>query len=813
MEVAARSSQNLATQYSAVASDGKNATQAREAAMLLAVAEGHANHEEDEDSLIAAQDALKLFRASNDHGGAADALRIIIQCYIGQGRMDEATSLAQDELATFKREKKKCEEAKLLLSLAEVCAKQAKLSTDALEHAKLALALFRELRNEHMEAKVWLVTARILLTQKSKTEGEDPLKGAEQAANDALAIFQRITTEQGKQGEAAALLVAAEVKAAAGDIDDAIDMGEDALDLLQDLKQPKLEAFMLNSIATMCLANGRPYKALHLAENALEVIREVGGSKRREVAALSSVVQALIAKGMTGKAVRIARLGLNRFQDTGETRAEADTHRVLYSAYSANGDTEQALLTMDKALEASQDAGDKTMEVQLLCEASEMSFKAGNLERAIETASKALEVSKESKDWDAANRALQCLVNGYVGQDDVKAAVDVARDFRDMLDASGNSKAEAAACLVLSQAHCAAGSFDLAASAAKAASEIAYKEDDEFLEASSLDQLTLVYMDSGKFEKAAHAAENARRLWKDLEEIPRECNSLDQIAKAFVQQAYKKQAANKSASAVGAIFEKASKAANDVIELAQDLPATENGDAFMGNAKCTLSQVHAAQGESEDAFSTAKAASDLFWKAADDRGGAYASVLMAQAEVQQEKWQAALKNANAAMKAFKKFNNESGKAFVQTVLDKIEKSMPKPVPVAPAGWGGGPAWNRPQGPQGMQVQQFQDGGGGGFAAPQVAGMLGLLAVDMSIISDDLLAAKIKEVALAIIGEDAEDVEADTPLMEAGLTSSTAVLMRDELLGVIPGVKISPTAMFDYPSVSAMTEMLMEQLKP
>merc|ERR1711937_502994 len=117
---------------------------------------------------------------------------------------------------------------------------------------------------------------------------------------------------------------------------------------------------------------------------------------------------------------------------------------------------------------------------------------------------------KEGKDWQAANRALQCLVNGYIAQDDAKEAVEAAKELRDMLEASENPKAEAGASLVLCQAHCAAGSFDLAAQSAKAASEIAYKEDDEFLEASALDQLTLVYMDSGKYEKAAHSAESAR---------------------------------------------------------------------------------------------------------------------------------------------------------------------------------------------------------------------------------------------------------------------------------------------------------------
>merc|ERR1719424_1516154 len=121
---------------------------------------------------------------------------------------------------------------------------------------------------------------------------------------------------------------------------------------------------------------------------------------------------------------------------------------------------------------------------------------------------------------------------------------------------------------------------------------------------------------------------------------------------------------------------------------------------------------------------------------------------------------------------------------------------------------------RPQGPGGQQPQQ-QDmqmmgggaGGGGAFEGAQLDVSAGL--------SEEVLAAKIKEVALAIIGEDADDegVEMDTPLMEAGLTSSTAVLMSEELKAAIPGVKLPPTAMFDYPSIAAMAEFLLEQLQP
>lgn len=72
-------------------------------------------------------------------------------------------------------------------------------------------------------------------------------------------------------------------------------------------------------------------------------------------------------------------------------------------------------------------------------------------------------------------------------------------------------------------------------------------------------------------------------------------------------------------------------------------------------------------------------------------------------------------------------------------------------------------------------------------------------------------SKVNQIASAIMGSD-EDFEADTPLMEAGLTSNTAVLLRDELTKDLPGIRLPPTLIFDYPSVAAITEFVMDQSK-
>merc|ERR1711957_671506 len=67
---------------------------------------------------------------------------------------------------------------------------------------------------------------------------------------------------------------------------------------------------------------------------------------------------------------------------------------------------------------------------------------------------------------------------------------------------------------------------------------------------------------------------------------------------------------------------------------------------------------------------------------------------------------------------------------------------------------------------------------------------------LTVLTDStVIQAKIKEIAVQIIGGD-EGVDADIPLMQAGLTSNTAVLLRDELSKDIPGIKLPPTLMFD-----------------
>merc|ERR1712028_143234 len=132
-----------------------------------------------------------------------------------------------------------------------------------------------------------------------------------------------------------------------------------------------------------------------------------------------------------------------------------------------------------------------------------------------------------------------------------------------------------------------------------------------------------------------------------------------------------------------------------------------------------------------------------------------------------------------------KTKNEEGMAVCETLIDKIEKSMPKPEPVfmpqMPMMWmqpGGGKGGGKGQGKSAeeqaymVEMMRQQQAGSQVARKPREGGN----QLDMLNLNEEIIAAKVKEVALAIIG-DGEDMDLDTPLMEAGLTSSTAVVLK------------------------------------
>merc|ERR1711879_209446 len=68
---------------------------------------------------------------------------------------------------------------------------------------------------------------------------------------------------------------------------------------------------------------------------------------------------------------------------------------------------------------------------------------------------------------------------------------------------------------------------------------------------------------------------------------------------------------------------------------------------------------------------------------------------------------------------------------------------------------------------------------------------------------------IMNLAKEVVG-DADDVHADSALMDAGMDSLSAVAFRNSLMRAIKGVNLPASLMFDYPTVNQIADYIVEE---
>jgi tetratricopeptide (TPR) repeat protein/acyl carrier protein len=436
-----------------------------------------------------------------------------------------------------------------------------------------------------------------------------------------------------------------------------------------------------------------------------------------------------------------------------------------------------------------------------------------------------MELVKAEQKWTDMAAALKCHVEAKIAMGDSKDAITVAIDARETFEKAGDTKAEASACLALSGAHRAAKKYDRAATAAKAAQEIAYQEEDEKGEAVALGIMADVYMQDDKFDKAVRSAEQARRLWKGLQNMPAEANALNVIAQAHVNLQHKKDAMDGASGVASKAdgWEKALKAGREALKISRELSDEQNGGLFCATALCTMAEVYLAKKSGAEALENANEAVALFMEGKEEASAAYAWVLCAQADILLEDYNQARDDSMEGIEIFKNAGDSRGESYAQSVFDLAEKLAPAPAAsfdfaqmqamMAAQGGGGGSAqWKFPPSAQkSMAAAQPTPSAGpekGGAVKKREGGSTLAVNSDMSV---DVVIAKIKEIAMGIVGDD-EDIEVDTPLMQAGLTSNTAVTLRDELSQDLPGINLPPTLLFDYPSIDGIANFIIDKAK-
>jgi len=763
-----KATDGLAVHYSARAANEKLESPAREAAMLFAVAESHLDNEEDEDAMRAAAKALVLFREIDDRDAIADTVRIMVHVLRYQDKRKAATKVVKEYLAMFQARDDEKGIAKMLLSLAEANADRRGQTKrgEALRTATEALEMFRTQGNKSMQGYALIEIANM----HTKRIG-DPKELAE-VAMEAAQEAQEIFVELGdKRMQMTALHCIAASHALAEDFGKAVAFSNDAMDIMQELGLRKIEAYELQAISEWYKLAGKFAKALPYAEEAAELFRETHAHPFKEASAIRNLVEVRIKMARESldmeaedrclkAALKVCKEAHVRFEDTDFRPGVAMALSMQATVYQELDDKEETLRCAELAMAEYRDLGNRKNQAEMFLLIAHLYLDKEMYQKGLLAAQGCLEI------------------------------------YRDI----GAPQNVATALLIIVKLLKARGEFKMAAQRAAEGRSIMVKAEDSVGEAQMSMALAEVQMAAEDYRGALRSAADAREIWEEYENDAELAKALLTVAQAH----FKNTTSGRKAATLGSRpwnegIARALRAAREAASIAKEARRPQ----LRAGALITIAEVHTSNQAWQECVEVSNEAVLLCRDCNEAPQEATALLLSATAYYEMDLPKDAKAAAEEAFDISLYLGKQEEQAMAEALLAKMQPKQQQQMVMMQ------PEAAQPQGvipfvPKGSQQQQQQQQG----SKQEVQRTAG---DKLTSLSHEAVMAKVKEVTLSLIGEENEDeLELDSPLMSIGLTSGTAVLLRDVLLEEIPGIKLAPTLIFDYPSVAAITELIEAQ---
>jgi len=767
-------------------------------------------NEDDPDSAISlAKRAGEAFKNHKCPEGECDSLLLVSRSLTSVNKRKEADKLVRDRLLEVRAARDKPSEAKALLGLAEVNADQrgSKKRDEARAAAKEATDIFSKLGDARSYASALLVQSHICI--KSKNQDKDKRSAeARTHAEEARRICQELGDTR---TEATCLHAMASAYDIVEEHNECILAAEDALDLYLDLHDPYAEAFELCCMAQWFMNYSRWQLAIDHAEDGLEILRNAPKtSASQELRCLQILSQAHQGKGDKGGTDAVHE-SLKRFQQTDNRSAEAAAMDMLLRAHCEKGEFEKALETAERARSAFRSLGDEVAEANISGLIAGLYLKLGMADDALKEGQAVQDLVKKSGSTKQKSDLMLTISQAFLEKGEHEDALAICKEMQQHFIDKGDVEGEAESLMAAGALLVLQGDLDEARSLAARAQLILSEEGNASGEGKALRLLAEIYSKQEQHKAAIRAAERSRALLRGEENAVEEASMLFLVAQEAVQLAViegarvgldkpLKRHARDS-------LDKAEKCGKMAIKLCNDNATLQGTSEILGSSLCSLSQVHMLRSKYKEALSIGKEAVQVFVKTGHKRNQASASLLCADAERALEHYKESQAYALEAVACFNQADvlDEKGLAAAQSIIEALKPHLAPARVYVPAG--GGPPGSLP--PQMMQqyAEEEAEVGEGKVARIRDRGP----QLDVKSLSPDVVKKKILDVALSITGADDGDIEADTPLMEAGLTSTSAVGLRDELMKDLAGINLPVTLVFDYPSISAMMELVLESV--
>jgi len=514
----------------------------REAAQLYGQAESAIRDEQFQDCITAAEKAVQIFEGLGAEGasGLIDTLYILVDAHrqmatTMQEKPQTALSISGQYLEKFRASKNQRGEAAMLLSLAEINhdKRGRKKRQEALETAAEALRIFAQIDDKKFEALTLIISGmahyKFFMYDLMLEEAQQSLAIAEQLGDKFLtAKAQNLT----------GLALSSQRK-----IDEAMERGRAALALWRELGMKRQEAIQTHAMAGWLLYSRWPKKALALAEQTLLTLREIGpagipsGAKhRREAMCVYMIIEIMAELKQYKPAIKFAKTAFERFGELGCQLGQGMVKDAMGRVYIVMDKPDKAIEAVDQAREIADNMGDKRWSAKLLFGVAQAHMKAKDTNEAIETLDKTIGLAQAAGDMQETARLQQNLIDALLfRQRNPKAALRVAKEARTMAQKNSDKRAEAMAILREGMAQGSMGKKDEAAQLAKQAQELFQESYWPRGEAQCLHFMADLRSQSGDLDSALECAEERLAVLRGIHDLSMEANAMLQLAQLHMK--------------------------------------------------------------------------------------------------------------------------------------------------------------------------------------------------------------------------------------------------------------------------------------
>ena len=281
--------------------------------------------------------------------------------------------------------------------------------------------------------------AAMLLTQGRMKQQKGEL-------NEALQLFeeagQRLEALGDRRSRAVTLGDIARIKVSKGDVDEALTLHEEMLEVFASLGDRRERAVTLGDIARIKVDKGDVDEALKLHEEAMEVYASLGDRRSRAVT-LGDIARIKVDKGDVDEALKLHEERLEVFASLGDRRERAVTLGYIARIKVSKGDVDEALKLHEEAMEVYASLGERRSRAVTLGDIARIKVSKGDVDEALKLHEEEMEVYASLGERRSRAVTLGDIARIKVSKGDVDEALKLHEEMLEVFASLGDRRSRA----------------------------------------------------------------------------------------------------------------------------------------------------------------------------------------------------------------------------------------------------------------------------------------------------------------------------------------------------------------------------------